>query len=373
MTASVVPFVIDVLQAELDELRDRLARTRRTPRDTADWSRGTQTDALERVLEHWRGAFDWRATERRLNELRQVRVEVDGVGIHAVLAGTKGATPLLLIHGWPDAFIRFEKALPLLADRFELVIPSIPGYGFSDRPSAPTGPAAVGDLFAGLMAALGHERFGVHGGDIGSTIGEQLALSHPERVIGLHLGDVPLHRPRSLSEPDLDDVDRAWLERVRQWEVTEGAYARLQRTKPQTLEVSLDDSPAGLAAWFIEKYYGWSDNGGDLEAAFSLDELCTYLTIYWVTRTGGSSVHYYYDNAHSTLESARVETPTGFAQFPKDILPAPRSSAEKWFAITRWTEMPRGGHFGPWEEPAAWSADVRAFFDEIEAPNPPAR
>lgn len=359
------PFEIAVPQADLDDLRDRLARTRRTPRDVPDWSRGTQTEALDRVLDHWRDSFDWREVEQRLNARNHVRVEVIGIGIHAELAGTAGATPLLLIHGWPDAFLRFERALPLLADRFELVVPSIPGYGFSDRPTQATGPAAVGDVLAELMTLLGHERFGVHGGDIGSTIGEQLALRHPDRVLGLHLGDVPLHRPRSLPAELLDDAERGWVDRVREWEVTEGAYARLQRTKPQTLAVSLDDSPAGLAAWLLEKYHAWSDNRGDVFSRFSLDELCTFLTIYWVTRTGGSSVHYYYDNAHSTLGTDRVETPTAFAQFAKDILPAPRSSAERWFQVERWTTFERGGHFGPWEEPELWATDVRSFFDQL--------
>lgn len=361
------PFEIAVPQADLAELHDRLSRTRRTPRDVLDWSRGTQTAALDRVLDHWRDSFDWREVEQRLNARNHARVEVNGIGIHAELAGTAGATPLLLIHGWPDAFLRFERALPLLTDRFALVIPSIPGYGFSDRPAQPTGPAAVGDLLVELMTSLGHERFGVHGGDIGSTIGEQLALRHPDRVLGLHLGDVPLHRPRSLPAELLDDTERRWLDRVREWEVTEGAYARLQRTKPQTLAVSLDDSPAGLAAWLLEKYHAWSDNGGDVFSRFNLDELCTFLTIYWVTRTGGSSVHYYYDNAHSTLGTDRVETPTAFAQFPKDILPAPRSSAERWFQVERWTTLESGGHFGPWEEPEVWATDVRSFFDQLRA------
>jgi pimeloyl-ACP methyl ester carboxylesterase len=359
------PFTIDVPQPDLDELGARLARTRRPPRVEHGWERGTSTDALETLLAHWGGAYDWRAAEARLNALDHVRVEVDGLGLHAVRAGTPGATPLLLIHGWPDGFFRFDKALPLLADRFEIVVPSVPGYGFSDRPADPTGPARTGDLLVRLMTALGHDRFGVHGGDIGSTIGEQLALRHPDRVLGLHLGDVPLHRPRALAAADATDDDREWLARLTSWEQNEGAYARLQRTKPQTLAVALEDSPAGLAAWLLEKYRTWSDSGGDPVTRFTLDELCTVLTIYWATRTAGSSVHYYYDNAHSTLGTARVEVPTAFAQFPHDILPAPRSSAERWFRVERWTEFPAGGHFGPWEEPGPWASDVIAFFDQL--------
>lgn len=360
-------FTIDVPQAELDDLRERLARTRRPPRAQHDWERGTDSDVLDRVLGHWAGGFDWRAVERRWNALDHVRVRVADprggeLGMHVLRAGTRGAPPLLLLHGWPDGFWRFEAALALLADRFELVVPSLPGYGFSDRPTLPTGPAATGDLLAALMTALGHERFGVHGGDIGSTIGEQLTLRHPRRVTGLHLGDVPLHRPRGLTPAETTDDDREWLARLARWEQEEGAYARLQRTKPQTLAVALEDSPAGLAAWIVEKYHAWSDDFG----SFTLDDLCTTLTTYWVTRTAGSSVHYYFDNAHSELGTGRVAVPTAFAQFPADILPAPRSSAERWFDVVRWTEFPHGGHFGPWEQPGAWAADIRAFFDGLE-------
>jgi pimeloyl-ACP methyl ester carboxylesterase len=361
---TVTPFTIDIPRADLDDLRERLARTRRTPRVEPGWERGTATPALDAVLAHWAGPFDWRAQEARLNRLDQITVDVDGLRIHAVRAGTPGATPLLLIHGWPDGFFRFEKAMPLLSERFELVIPSIPGYGFSDRPADPTGPARTGDLLAKLMAALGHERFGVHGGDIGSTIGEQLTLRHPGRVLALHVGDIPFHRPRALDPAEATDDDREWMARLLAWEQSEGAYARLQRTKPQTLAVALEDSPAGLAAWLLEKYQAWSD--GDALEVFTLDELCTVLTIYWATRTAGSSVHYYFDNAHSELETGRVEVPTAVAQFPHDLLPAPRSSAERWFNVVRFTAFARGGHFGPWEAPDLWAADAIAFFDDLD-------
>jgi pimeloyl-ACP methyl ester carboxylesterase len=242
-------------------------------------------------------------------------------------------------------------------------VPSIPGFAFSGKPAQLLGPAGVADVFAGVMTALGHERFGVHGADLGSQIGEQLALRHPDRLLGLHLGDIPLRRLRAIAAGDpaeLTDDDRAWLARLSDWETAEGAYARLQRTKPQTIGAALDDSPAGLAAWVVEKFQAWTD--GDALEVYSLDEICTNLSIYWFTRSATSAAQYYYDNGHSVLSDARVTVPTGVVMWPADILPGPRASAERWFAIERWTEMPRGGHFGPWEEPQLWADDVAAFF-----------
>ncbi|MEO5920922.1 MAG: epoxide hydrolase family protein [Pseudolysinimonas sp.] len=367
MAGPPLPFTIDVPEAELDDLRRRLRATRWPDAVADDWSQGTAPGDLRRLVEHWGNAFDWRAAERRLNALDHVTVKVDGERIHAVRAGTPGATPLLLVHGWPDSFLRFEKAIPLLAARFELVIPSIPGYGFSDRPASALGPAGVARRFAQLMTALGHERFGVHGADIGSQIAEQLALFAPDRVIGLHLGDVPLRRLRALDSADLNEAELAWRAAMQEWEGAEGAYAHLQRTKPQTLAASLNDSPAGLASWVLEKFRAWSDCDGDVFSRFTLDELATNLTIYWVTQTAGSAGRYYLDARLAELDSSPVTTPTGIATFPKDLLVAPGRSAERWFNLQRLTQMPRGGHFGPWEEPESWSTEVIAFFDQLGA------
>lgn len=363
------PFTIDIPQTEIDDLRARIARTRRAPVAVADdWSRGMPPAVLDAVLAHWGGAYDWRSAETRLNgydhSLVTVSTEDAGdLGIHVLRAGTRGAPALLLIHGWPDGFVRFEKGLPLLAGDFELIVPSIPGFAFSDKPRHALGPVGVADVFAELMTALGHRRFGVHGADLGSQIGEQLALRHPERLLGLHLGDLPLRRLRSLQTADpttLDAGDRDWLARLAAWETAEGAYARLQRTKPQTIGAALDDSPAGLAAWIVEKFQAWSD--GDALQVYSLDELCTNLSIYWFTRSATSAAQYYYDNGHSVLSDAAVTVPTGVAMWPHDLLPGPRSTVQRWFPVVQWTDMPRGGHFGSWEQPQLWADDVRAFF-----------
>ncbi len=353
---TVTPFTIEVPQAELDDLRARLRATRWPDAAVADWSQGIPPAALRRVVDYWAEEFDWRAVERRLNELDHVMVD----GIHAVRAGTPGATPLLLVHGWPDSVVRFLAALPLLEDRFELVIPSIPGYGFSAHPSEPLGPVGVADRFAALMTELGHERYAVHGGDIGTQIADQSGLRHPDRITALHLGDVPLRRMRGIAPADLTDAEREWQANGAAWELAEGGYSHVQRTKPQTLAAALNDSPAGLAAWILEKFEAWSDRGLD---AFTLESLATNLTIYWVTQSAGSAARYYYDN---TVTPTGVQTaPTGFALFPADICPAPEESAKRWYPVQRWTQLPRGGHFGPWEEPELWAAEVRAFADQV--------
>jgi len=371
---AVTPFTIRIPDAELDELRRRIRATRWPAPMTDDWSLGTAPAELRRLLEHWGGDYDWRAAEARLNAIDQVQVAVPvGAGdetlrVHALLAGTPGATPLLLIHGWPDGFIRFEAVLPLIAERFEIVVPSIPGYGFSEIPARAFGPTAVADAFAGLMSALGHERFVVHGADIGSSIAQQLAVRHPERVSALHLGEVPLRMVRSLDPAELDDAERELLARLQAWDVAEGAYSHLQRTKPQTLAASLNDSPAGLASWMLEKFRAWGDvddSPGAVFSRFSLDDLCTNLTIYWVTQSAGSAGRYYANTRLDTFDNSRVAAPTGAALFPKDILVAPRKTAERWFNVQRWTEMPSGGHFGPWEEPEAWAAELTAFADQV--------
>ena len=365
MTPTTVrPFHIDVPQAMLDDLHERLDRTRWPDAIADNWDRGTAPGALRHLVDHWRNAFDWRVIERGFAEQDHNMVQVDGVDLHVLRAGTPGAPPLLLIHGWPDSFLRFEDLLPLLHDDFDLVVPSVPGYGFSARPTAPgTGPARIADLFAALMHELGFARYGVHGGDLGSGIGEQLAMRHPDQVMALHLTDVPYWHlfgvdPATLSTPEQGYLDRGLL-----WSQREGAYAQAQGTKPQTLAYALNDSPAGMAAWFLEKFRAWSDCGGDVFTRFTPERLATNMTLYWVTQTAGSAAHLYYETFVGDRGSGqRVEVPTAVAIFPADIVPAPRTFAERWFDVRRWTEMPRGGHFAAWEEPQLLADDLRTFF-----------
>ena len=360
--ADITPFTIAIPQAEIDDLRARLRATRWTDEVTDDWSQGTPQAPLRRLVEYWANDYDWRAAEARWNERDQVIVD----GVHAVRAGTRGATPLLLLHGWPDGIVRFERALPFLAERFELVIPSIPGYGFSARPTEGSGPAVVADQMAGLMAALGFDRYGVHGADIGAQIAEQVALRHPDHVSGLHFGNVPLRRMRGLDPSEMTDAERAWATASAEWEATEGAYGHQQRTKPQTIGASLNDSPAGLASWMLEKFHAWSDrDGDDVFSVYTLDEIATNLSIYWFTQTAASAARYYFYSRSTPLTDGLVAVPTGVAEFPREILHTPRESAARWFSVVRWTDMERGGHFGPWEDPEAWSLEISAFFDQI--------
>jgi pimeloyl-ACP methyl ester carboxylesterase len=353
-------FVIDVPQAELDELRRRIRATRWPDHVADDGVRGTQPSALRRLLDYWAGEFDWRAVEARINGYEHIRVDVGGGRIHAMLAGDPAAPPLLLLHGWPDSFLRFERMIPLLADRFRLVIPSIPGYGFSDRPTAPgMGPDQIADRMALLMTELGHPRFGVHGGDIGSGIANHLAARHADRVTGVHFTSNPSAPLFALALSDPMPEEAAWAAEFSRWNAEEGAYAQLQRTKPQTLAASLSDSPAGLASWFLEKYQAWVD--GDAIEALGLELLATNATLYWVTGTAGSSVRYYYD-ARLTPPPDRVDVRAGFAIFPRDIAPAPRSIAERSYRVERWAEPARGGHFAAWEQPELLADELREFF-----------
>ncbi len=370
-TDAVSAFRIETPQEVLDDLRERLARIRwpdAVTGDAEDWSWGTPPPALRALVDRWRGGYDWRATQARLNTLDQRLVRVGDRRIHVVRAGTPGATPLMLMHGWPDGFLRFEKALPLLADRFDIVVPTIPGFGFSDRPTAPgTGPNVVADLFAEVMTTLGFARFGVHGADLGSTVAETLALRHPDRVVGVHLGDVPAWRRYTVDPAALDADGRAHADRMAAWLQAEGGYAILQRTKPQTLAYALADSPVGLAAWFLEKFRAWSDTDGTVWDRFAVDEVLDDIMLYWVTGTAGSAARYYRESALADPEpSGRVAVPAGFTVFPRDIAPPPRSYAELFYDVRRFTTAPRGGHFGPWEEPGLFADDLRAFFDGLD-------
>ncbi len=379
---SVQTFDVSVPQETLDDLRERLGRTRFPDEvSSAGWDYGANLNYLKELVGYWREGFDWRAQEEIINGFAHFRAEIDGFGVHFIHERGKGPNPLpiILTHGWPDSFYRMLKLVPLLtdpeghggeaADSFDVVVPSLPGYGFSDRPTERgMTNSRVADLWERLMTEeLGYERFAAHGGDIGSAVTQQLALDRPGPLVGIHLTDVPYLNLVAFMEDasDLSEAERDYMERGRRWGQEEGGYAVIQSTRPQTLAHGLNDSPVGLAAWIVEKFRAWSDCDGDVEKRFTKDELLANLTIYWATQTIHSSMRIYYEVPHNPPPAnagARVEVPTGFAIFPKDPVTAPREWGERFFDVRRWTEMPCGGHFAAMEEPELLAEDIRAFF-----------
>lgn len=371
------PFTIQIPQSVLDDLSARLARTR-WPDEVAGagWDYGSNLAYMRDLTEYWRTKFDWRAQEKAINKFSHFRSEIDGLGIHFIHEHGKGESPmpLMLLHGWPSSFWQMLKIIPLLtdpenhggeaSDAFDVIVPSLPGYGFSDRPKEKgMSVFRIGDLFAKLMVEeLGYKRFAVRATDLGTGVAQQLALVYPDSLIGLHLSGA---NPRASVNPqDLSDVEKKFVADLQGLWMQEGAYAMMHATKPQTLAYGLNDSPVGLAAWIVEKFRAWSDCGGDVEKRFTKDELLTNLTIYWATETINSSCRLYYESTHIPMPNAgkRVELPTAMAMFPKDLAPQPREWTERQYNVVRWTQMPQGGHFGEWEEPELLAEDIRAFF-----------
>ncbi|MFE0683003.1 epoxide hydrolase family protein [Streptomyces sp. NPDC058961] len=373
------PFIPHTAPAALDDLRTRLRATRwpDAPED-AGWALGTDLTYLRELVAYWADEFDWSQQEAALGRLPHFRVPLGGLGIHFVharaVAPTGPVLPLVLSHGWPDSFWRYSKVIPLLtdpgahggdpADAFDVVVPDMPGYGYSDRPTgAPLDSIAVAGLWAELMGALGYERFGASGGDVGSHVSRYLALDHPERVVAVHRTDAGV--PVFLGDrADLAPEERAYLDSVAAWGASEGAYAAMHRTKPQTAAFALTDSPAGLAAWIVEKLRAWSGCGGDIERSFTKDEILTNITLYWLTETIGSSMRMYSANAAipPTQLTRRVEVPSGFSIFQGDVVRPPRAWLERTANVTYATEPERGGHFAPFEEPELYAEELRAFF-----------
>jgi pimeloyl-ACP methyl ester carboxylesterase len=378
------PFVAAVPAAELDGMRARIAATRwpEWP-DVEPWSEGPDPAYLRDLAAYWAEGFDWRVEEARLNRFRQFRAHLDGLGVHFIHERGEGPAPfpIVLTHGWPGSVLEMLELIPRLthpsrfggdpADAFDVVVPSLPGYGFSERPSsAGMSPARIARLWARLMRALGYERFGAQGGDWGSSVATWLALLMPEHVAGIQLNYLPgSYRPAVGPDAPLTADEAAFLRVCADWLDREGAYAHLHRTAPLTAAYGLYDSPVGLAAWIVEKLRSWSDCGGELERRFSRDEVLATVSLYWLTGTIGSSMRLYREGAAHPLALAadqRVGVPAGFALFPAET-PGnpPRAWVERGYDVTRWQSMPRGGHFGAWEEPVLLAGEIQAFFREV--------
>jgi len=380
MAARPEPFTLRVPDEAVADLRDRLARTRfpdQAPQDP--WAFGTDLGYLRQLVEYWRGIFDWRAEEARLNAFPQFKVPLCGIDLHFLHVPGKGPAPcpLLLLHGWPGSVFEFLELIPRLADpakfggdpadAFTVVAPSLPGYGLSFKSGQPRfGIEEIADCVAELMhSALGYTSFAVQGGDWGAITASRLGYAHPEKLIGIHLNLLAIRRDQQdVANPTPEE--QAYLDERAIWLRDETGYQWIQGTKPQTLAFALSDSPAGLAAWIVEKFRTWSDCGGNIEAAFTRDRLLANISFYWFTGAIGSSFWPYYTVRHRSWpvpNGRTVDVPTGYAQFPAEILRPPRSVAQRTYTdIRRWTVMPRGGHFAALEQPDALANELREFF-----------
>jgi pimeloyl-ACP methyl ester carboxylesterase len=380
MSDVVEPFEVRVDDAVLADLRTRLELTR-IPDQIEDtgWEYGIPLDYLRDLVEYWRESYDWRKHEAQLNELPNFRTTVDGQSIHFVHARSEhpDAYPLLLMHGWPGSVVEFLDVIPRLtapeahggraADAFHVVVPSLPGYGFSE-PTRTRGwdVVRIARAFAELMSRLGYGRYGAQGGDWGAQIATRIGASDSEHCAAIHL-NMPIAAPPDARVP-LTDTEQADLAAMRTFQREESGYALEQGTKPQTLAVALNDSPAGLLAWIVEKFRTWSDCDGDPESIFTRDQLLTNVTVYWVTGTIASSARLYWEHQHAAPGDAApgyVGVPTGVARYPKEILRFPRSWVERSYNVTHWADMPRGGHFAAMEQPARFTDDVRTFFRTV--------
>ncbi|MGX7824520.1 epoxide hydrolase family protein [Actinokineospora sp. 24-640] len=376
------PFTIAVPEATLTDLGERLARTRLPGALLgAGWRHGTSQDYLAGLLAHWRDSYDWRAHEAALNAMPQYRATVNGLDLHFVHARGKGPNPvpLLFNHGWGGSFWEVHKIIgPLTdpaahggdpADSFDVIAPSLPGFGFSPDPARPgVNGAVIADAFQALMRTLGYPRFGVQGGDWGSRIASTLAFRHPSSVVGLHLNLALMTPYLGPESPPLTKAERKYIAEVERWQQSEGAYLAVHSTKPQSLAYGLNDSPAGLAGWLLDKFHAFSDCDGDLSRAFTMDELITNLMIYWTTGTIGSSLRLYAEGAAESTDfgpTDRITPPTALARFPAEIFQPPREWLDRLYNLTRLTDMPRGGHFAAVEQPDLLVADLRAFFRQF--------
>ena len=373
-------FEIRIDDSVLDDLRNRLALTRLPDQiDGTGWEYGIPEDYLRDLVEYWRDTYDWRAQEARLNELAHFRTWIDGQSIHFIHARSAHADafPVLLMHGWPGSVVEFLDVIPRLtdpeahdgsaADAFHVIAPSLPGYGFSEPTRTRRwGPSRVAAAFTELMDRLGYTRYGAQGGDWGAQVATRIGALDPQHCVGIHLNMPLADRP---DEPEpLSDAEQADLAVIAHFRREESGYAQEQGTKPQTLGVALNDSPAGLLAWIVEKFRTWSDCDGHPENAFTRDQMITNVMTYWVTQTITSSMRLYWERLHGDAQEQEHEfvgVPTGVARYPKEPLRIPRPWVERRYNVTHWADMPRGGHFAAMEQPALFVDDLRIFFRTV--------
>lgn len=384
MTVAAQAFRLHIPDEAIDDLRTRLQRTRfpdQTP--GAPWAYGTDLAYLSQLVAYWASDFDWRAQEARLNAFPQFKVPLHGIDVHFLHVEGQGPKPypLLLSHGWPGSVFEFLDIIPRLtdparfggdpADAFTVIAPSLPGYGLSFAPGQPRfSLEMIAECFAELMTGvLGYQRFAAQGGDWGAFITSRLGAMHADKLLGIHVNLLAVRRDaKTLADPTPDE--QQFLDELASWLKDGTGYQWIQGTRPQTLAFGLSDSPAGLAAWIVDKFRAWSDCGGDVERAFSKDHLLANIALYWFTGAIGSSFWPYYARMHGPwpIPDGGVNVPTGYAAFPREILSPPRSLAEKMYTdIRRWTVMPKGGHFAAMEQPAALAEEIVQFFRPLRA------
>jgi pimeloyl-ACP methyl ester carboxylesterase len=381
--APIIPFEIDIADAAIADLKRRLAATR-MPDQIADttWEYGTDSSYLSELIAYWQDDFDWKKQESELNQFDQFKTEIDGLDMHFIHQRSENpdAIPLMIVHGWPGSVAEFSKIVgPLtdpvahggdIADSYHVIAPSLPGFGFSERPNEPGySPEKIAHILAGLMQRLGYEQYAIAGGDWGAIINRYLANNYPERLIGLHSNMVLAGPPAD--ETQRDDVSEAVssLRTARiAYMLNEVGYQRIQGTKPQSLGYGLNDSPAGLAAWIVEKFHGWSDlpqdADGDLDNYFTKDELLTNISIYWFTQTITSSARIYYENSKTPVAKPieYIDVPTGVALYPAEIFITPRSWVAAAYDLRHYSLMEQGGHFAALEQPASYLNELNTFF-----------
>ena len=379
--AEITPFKYEAPQSALDDLKNRLKHTRWPDRETVkDWSQGVPLAKLQALVKYWHTDYDWRRCEAKLNSFPQYRTKIDGLNIHFLHVRSKheNALPILITHGWPGSVLEFLKVIDPLTnptahggraeDGFDVVAPSLPGFAFSDKPGERGWNAErIARAWAELMRRLGYKRYVAQGGDWGSLVTTTMAQQRPPGLIGIHL-NMPFVFPDPIPTTGLSKAEQRAVDAFKRFQTDGMGYFWQQSTRPQTLGYGLADSPAGQAAWIYEKLHAWTDNKGDPESALSRDEMLDNITLYWLTDTAASSARMYFEHAGVVAKgnTGRVELPVGCSIFPGEIVPAPRTWAERFYPkLIHWNELDRGGHFAAWEQPALFAKEMRDCFRSL--------
>jgi len=375
MEQALVPFTVAIGDADLGDLVDRLRRTRWPEAEPVDdWSQGVPLAYLQSLCAYWADGYDWRAREARINAFAQFKTSIDSLGVHFlhVRSPNEHALPLVLTHGWPGSVVEFLDVIgPLTdpaahggdpADAFHVVCPSLPGYGFSDKPTTTGwGVERIGQAWAALMARLGYDRYGAQGGDWGAGVTTNIGQTDPEHVVGIHLNMLTA-RPHADDLADMTESEQASVASLQYYQDWDSGYSKQQSTRPQTLGYGLADSPAGQCGWILEKFWSWTDTDGDPVAALGADRILDNVMLYWLSGTAASSARLYWESFRRA-RGGNVEVPTGVSIFPKEIFRASRRWAERQFTdIRQWHELSAGGHFAAFEQPETFVDEVRSFF-----------